>query len=124
MSEPAALYRDRRELVARELASLERRFARVAAARLGVFLAAVGFAVWTVVARGGTPLLVLGFLALGFIALVAVHERVARARARARASLGYYERGLARLEGRWIDGGDDGDRFRDDTHLYSSDLEL
>jgi hypothetical protein len=124
MTGPAALYRDRRDQVAARLADLERRFARVATARLVVFLALAGFAVWTVLSRGGPPLVGLVVSLIVFVALVVVHERVARARARAQASLGYFERGLARLEGRWMDGGDDGARFRDDDHLFAADLEL
>src|SRR5215470_13659937 len=124
MTDPALIYRRNRESAAAALAGEERRFSRVATLRALVFVAAVGLAIATVVERGGSPLAALGVVAIGFIALVGWHERVARARDRARASAAYYARGLARLEGRWLDGGDPGDRYRDDQHLYSSDLEL
>ena len=38
--------------------------------------------------------------------------------------IAFYERGLARLEDRWAGGGEQGERFRDDNHVYSNDLDL
>ncbi len=124
MTGPVELYRREQELAEAALADLERRFSRVATVRALVFVAAIGLAIWTVVERGGAPLVGLGVLALLFLGLIVSHERVARARSRAQASVKYYERGLARLESRWLEGGDPGDRYRDDQHLYSADLEL
>jgi hypothetical protein len=124
MTDPAAVYRRNAEAAVAAQAEEERRFSRVATVRAVVFVAAVGLAIATVVERGGAPLAILGIVALLFVGLVVWHERVARARDRARASVAYYGRGLARLEARWLDGGDPGDRYRDDQHLYSADLEL
>ena len=36
----------------------------------------------------------------------------------------FYERGLSRLDGKWIGKGESGIRFADPTHLYSLDLDL
>src|SRR5262245_60248266 len=69
--------------------------------------------------------------ASGFVALLAWHDGVIRAGQALARSLAFYERGLARLEDRWIDssaaGGQDspyGGRFLDDDHLYARDLDL
>ncbi|HUL74318.1 MAG TPA: hypothetical protein VLT86_14525 [Vicinamibacterales bacterium] len=46
-------------------------------------------------------------------------------RARLNRAIAFYEAGLARLDGRWAGaGGETGDRFLDDSHLYSRDLDL
>ena len=36
----------------------------------------------------------------------------------------FYDRGLARLEDRWIGTGETGERFLTDDHLYAADLDL
>jgi hypothetical protein len=38
--------------------------------------------------------------------------------------MAFYERGLARLEDRWVGTGETGDRFHDDRHVYANDLDL
>lgn len=58
-------------------------------------------------------------------AVVAVyHARVLRARRRALRAVEVYQRGLARIEDRWMDGAQQGERFRSTTHLYGADLDL
>ena len=52
-------------------------------------------------------------------------ERAINARARLGRSVQFYERALARLDGRWAGtGGETGDRFLHDEHLYARDLDL
>ena len=52
-------------------------------------------------------------------------ERAVHARARAGRAVAFYERALARLDGRWADtGGETGNRFLDADHLYADDLDL
>jgi hypothetical protein len=58
------------------------------------------------------------------VVLVQRHDRVIRARDAAARAIAFYERGLARIEDRWIGGGSAGDRFADDRHLYANDLDL
>jgi hypothetical protein len=48
---------------------------------------------------------------------------ITRRDAAARA-VAFYERGLARIEDRWMGGGEPGERFRDDDHPYANDLDL
>ena len=109
---------------AHELATLEdRREARLADARLAVFLVAgtVALAAFWLRWLSGWWLL-LPTLAFGL--LVILHDRVAKARDRARELTSLYERGLARVDDRWIGIGRDGARFLEAHHPYSADLDL
>ena len=59
-----------------------------------------------------------------FLVLAVMQEKlIRRLRLRARAIL-FYERGLARLEGRWAGSGESGERFLDPLHPYARDLDL
>jgi hypothetical protein len=52
-------------------------------------------------------------------------ERAIHDRARFGRGVAFYERALARLDGRWVGtGAETGDRFLDDEHLYARDLDL
>ncbi len=52
-------------------------------------------------------------------------DRAVKERARLGRSVAFYERALARLDGRWAGtGGETGDRFLDDDHLYARDLDI
>jgi hypothetical protein len=51
-------------------------------------------------------------------------DRAEDARARLGRAVAFYERALARLDGRWAGTGETGDRFQDDVHLYARDLDL
>jgi hypothetical protein len=59
-----------------------------------------------------------------YAALAVVHEHILRARARAETAAAFYRKGLARVEDRWVGTGQTGDRFRDEAHVYSEDLDL
>lgn len=122
--EPRRVYQAQLDQTRAQLADESARFARVGLVRLGVFVAGVVASVAAVLARGGVATWIVAGLAVGFIALVVWHERIARRRGRLARSVAYYERGVARLEHRWRDGGDDGVRFRSEAHLYADDLEL
>jgi hypothetical protein len=96
--------------------------ARLAHARLAAFFAGVVLAVLAWRSTAGWWWL-LAPVAV-FLWLVRRHEHVLRARQLAIRAIGFYERGLARLEDRWAGTGASGDRFRDDRHLYANDLDL
>ena len=119
---PAIEYRDRLHARQETRARWTAIDARVSYTRLVTFFAAVALAVmgwWGLV----TWWLLLAPIVL-FVVLVIYHDRVLRARDAAARAIGFYERGLARIEDRWIGGGEPGDRFRDDHHLYANDLDL
>lgn len=60
----------------------------------------------------------------GFMVLGAYHSRVLRARDLALRAAAVYERGQARIEDRWADSGETGERFDDPHHVYAADLDL
>jgi hypothetical protein len=62
--------------------------------------------------------------ALALAVLIQRHDRIVHAREAAARAVAFYERGLARIEDRWIGTGTPGDRFTDDRHLYANDLDL
>jgi hypothetical protein len=63
-------------------------------------------------------------LLVAFAALVVVHGRLARARERAAAALGYWKRAAERLEGKWPSFAGNGARYLDDAHPYALDLDV
>ncbi len=96
--------------------------ARYANSRLATF----GIAVLIAVLAWRTPLSAwwLAMPIVGFVWLMRRHDLVLRARDGATRAIALYERGLARLEDRWIGTGESGERFRDDRHVYANDLDL
>jgi hypothetical protein len=61
---------------------------------------------------------------VAFFVLSYWHQRVSRALSRARRAVAWYERGLARLDGRWRGTGDPGTRYLDENHPNALDLDL
>jgi hypothetical protein len=119
---PADEYRARLEDRRRTHARLSLVDARLSHARLGTFGvgALLALLAWTGVLTAWT----LVVPAAIFLALVRRHDRVTRALEAAARAAAFYERGLARIEDRWVGTGEPGDRFRDDSHPYANDLDL
>ena len=59
-----------------------------------------------------------------FVAVANYHSRILRERELARRAAAFYKRGLARIEDRWIEFGETGERFNDPHHVYAADLDL
>ncbi len=59
-----------------------------------------------------------------FLVLVVRHQRVIRRRTMAERAIRYYERGITRLEDRWIGNGASGEQFREASHVYAEDLDV
>jgi hypothetical protein len=95
---------------------------RLSQARLAVVASALVLG-WLVYFRGA-PVWWLALPVSLFLALAVWHERVIRARDLSARSVEFYDRGIARIEGRWMGGGEPGLRFLDDSHLYARDLDL
>ena len=95
----------------------------ISRARLGTALAA---AVILVLAYGGELLSPRWLLApaAAFAVLVVMHGRVRRRRRRAERGQAFYERGLARIDGRATGSGRNGAGFLDPHHPYAADLDL
>jgi hypothetical protein len=110
---------DRREASER----LQKQFLRIGNARLAAGLSAVAVAffvfgeVWISVWWLLLPLSIFGVL-------IVVHARVVERLERSKRAIQFYERGLARLEDRWMGMGETGERFRNPNHVYSDDLDL
>jgi Flp pilus assembly protein TadB len=68
---------------------------------------------WTVV----VPIALFAYFAV-------VHERVLREVRRVARARAFYERGLARLENRWMGTGQSGEQFLDPRHPYARDLDI
>jgi hypothetical protein len=120
--DPGDVYRARlaeRRLTHDRLTHIDRQFSYT---RLGVFaLGILGLVLaWQQVL--GVWLILLPVAA--FIVLVRKHEHVIRRRNEAGRAIAFYERGLARIEDRWVGTGEPGERFRDDSHHYANDLDL
>ena len=91
-------------------------------AKLGIAIAALvaaAFVIHHTAALAPLIALILAFL-VSFIA----HERILeRMRSRARV-IGYYKRGVARLNGEWQGSGETGARYLDPAHVYARDLDI
>jgi hypothetical protein len=59
-----------------------------------------------------------------FAALAVYHSRVLQTRDLAQRAAEFYKAGLARVEDRWDDIGETGERFLDPHHVYAADLDL
>ena len=121
-TEPAAVYATRLAAHRSALARLEQLDARFAYARIAVFAVAIatGFLAWRAAV---TPWILLA-PAAAFLVLMVRHDRTIQARNATSRAVGYYERGLARIEDRWIGTGEPGTRFIDEHHPYADDLNL
>jgi len=105
------------------VAQLDRADARVAGMRLAVFAAAIAIAV----AAFGAGALSARWLAAPFAAFVALlvwHDRVFRARGRARRAVAFHEAALARMDGRFVGQGGAAEGFAHPAHPYADDLDL
>lgn len=120
---PRAAYAQRVDERAAARAQLALRERLVGNARLGVFLVGVLLAFLSFGQRWLSPWWLLVPVVV-FVWLLFVHERVTRAWYRARRSVSFYQRGIARLEERWAGTGQPGLRFEDEKHPYAADLDL
>lgn len=121
--EPAEEYRRRsaaREAEARRLERLHIRFGNV---RLLLAVVAVVMAWVALRSHWFSPWWLAAPVAI-FVVVMVAHSRVLRMRRRALRAVAVYQRGLARTEDRWMDGGRAGERFRNPQHLYAADLDL
>jgi hypothetical protein len=120
---PAAEYRIRLQARQERRDSLTWQHNRLADGRLAMFGAGALLA-WLAFDRHVVHPLWLSVPVIIFIALAIFHDRVLTARDRARRAMAFYERGLARIEDRWIGTGATGGAFQPEEHPYASDLDL
>ncbi len=122
--DPAQEYRRRIEARRLESSLLERRSRRIGDLRLAVFGAGL-VCVWAAFSHHRylplwSPLIFL----FGFAFLVVWHDRISAAQRTADRTAAVYERGLARIEDRWIGTGSTGEQFRIPDHVFADDLDI
>lgn len=123
MTDPRMEYAQRLEFHRRAAGRIEQQHIRAGNGKLAV-LAAGLVMIWLAwVSHLFSPIWLL-IPAVLFAALVVWHENVFQALNRAKAAENYYVRAFARIEDRWAGTAQTGERFRDDDHLYSEDLDL
>jgi len=101
----------------------QKRFRWIGNARLAVGIAGVAMAFFVFGETVISPWWLVVPAAL-FAGLVVFHARVVERWERANRAVSFYERGVARLEDRWMGGGETGERFRNPAHVYEEDLDL
>jgi hypothetical protein len=122
-SDPQTEYSRRLAALKTAQASYEKHHRRLGIGKLvlgGVILIVIGLAlaakvisvVWV-----GAPL-------AAIVVLAVIHERVIKRRERCSRAVAYYDRALARIDNRWMGTGETGERFQNDSHPYSRDLDL
>lgn len=120
---PREEYARRRSLRQAACARDHRRHIRIGNARLALFVSAAALG-WAVLRHPAVSPWTLLLPACAFGLLAFRHGRVLGRLERSRRAVAFYERGLARIEGRWGELGEPGDRYGDDAHPYAQDLDL
>ncbi len=123
MTQPIEEYQQRLEARKCALARLERWESRIANARLAVFVFGAVLT-WITLKISALALLWVLLPFAAFLVLVVVHDRVLQAVARVKRGIAYYERGVARIEDRWMGAGWDGLEFARGDHPYAADVDL
>jgi hypothetical protein len=121
-SDPHSWYAQRLSERRAEISRRERRHRALGYWRLATAagaLAIVGLALAQVL-----PILWATLPGAAFVVLVVAHERLLREMEKRKRAARYYQRGLARLDGGWAGGGEDGARYLDPAHPYARDLDL
>jgi hypothetical protein len=121
--DPRTLYSQLLQQRRAEIAQREQRNQRLSYARLAAVVCALAV-VWLVLARQAFSILWVLAPAAVFVALIVTHERLLRVIERRRRAQRFFEKGLARLDGKWIGTGEPGDRYLDPAHPYAVDLDL
>ena len=106
-----------------DIARREQRHQRLGYLRLAVVAAAVAL-VWAALATRAFSIAWVILPIAVFTALLIVHDRLLRETERRRRAERYFEKALARLDGKWAGAGEPGDRYLKPDHPYAQDLDL
>ncbi len=120
---PQAEYAARLETLRRSQSQFDRRHKALGRMNLALALAALIVLVWAVKSPAVSILWVL-VPAAAFAFSETLHTRVLRSLEKCGRGIAFYERGMARLENRWMGSGEGGERFLDASHPYARDLDL
>src|SRR5690242_2528144 len=119
---PEAEYQRRMEELRAAEAVYRSRDDRLAYTILLLIVSTMAVAIWLLFSRNSlywaaVPLAI-------FIFFAVIHSRVLRVLRDCRRAIAFYERGLARLDGRWIGAGQNGERFLDSrSEEHTSELQ-
>jgi hypothetical protein len=124
-------YQSRLSEWSRRAEAHERAHRRVGNLRILLVVALVVLAILLGQSRAGVGL-ALTILMLGLFVAAMLHDRILKARDRARRAMGFYQAGLDRLDGTWAKksaaagstSGASGTEFLDPHHPFASDLDL
>src|SRR5271155_3762748 len=121
--DPESEYRRRLGLLGIEKAQLEKRHSILGYIKLAILLSGVIGAIWILATQ--IDLIYFIFVpVILFVVVAIIHERVLQASRRCSRIIGFYERGLERIGDKWAGKGETGERFLDNAHPYSRDLDL
>jgi MutS domain V len=101
----------------------QKRFRLIGNARLAIAIAGAGMAFF-VFGETVIPAWLLIIPVVLFWVLVVLHARVVESLERANRAVTFYERGIERLENRWMGKGEQGERFRNPSHVYEEDFDI
>jgi MutS domain V len=121
--QPAAEYRRRLERQRVIEAAYRRRVTAIAYTQLTFLLLSVAAGMAILLVRSLSAFWILPPI-VGFFILAVAHQRAKRRLLTSLRIIAFYERGLAHIENRWMGTGETGDRFQDQSHAYSRDLDL
>ena len=121
-SDPRFVYSRLLEERRADIALRERRHRALGYGRLAAVTAAVAV-VWLALA-GQLSIVWITVPIAVFAVLVVIHDHLLRMLERRRRAQRFFERALARLDGKWAGTGDPGDRYLDPAHPYARDLDL
>ena len=104
-------------------AQFQRRHSQLGIAKLAIGLIFVTLLVWFLKYRTISVAWIFApFLA--FVLLNSFHSRILASLQKAARIIAFYERGLGRLDDRWMGAGETGDAFLDPAHPYARDLDI
>ncbi len=121
-SDPRLVYSRLLEERRADIALRERRHRTLGYGRLAAVIAAAAV-VWLALA-GHLSIVWITVPIAVFAVLVVIHDRLLRTLERRRRAQRFFERALARLDGKWAGTGEPGDRYLDPAHPYARDLDL
>ena len=121
--EPHAIYREAIDQQKVDVTEWRKKSQRLSNLRLAIFLFSLVLA-W--LAFGSQQLSAIWLVpsVVAFVMLLIWHDRVIRQREKAERTLNFFERGLARLEERWMGQGEGGLTYKPKSHPYAEDLDL
>jgi len=121
-SDPRVVYSRLLDERRADIAWRERRHRILGYSRLAAVMGAVAV-VWLALA-GHLSIVWIAIPIAVFAALAVIHDKLLRLLERRRRAQRFFERALARLDGKWAGSGEPGDRYLDAAHPYARDLDL